>query len=530
LRENIRWGSHLSKKSKSPFLSFVLLTSFFFGSLCLICIGISGKDASSHISPGLVFDDNIDELFRDSLIIDGLLNYSVKQDPDCRKDCALQSIDLGLIKGLTGVDVGSLTIPRPFEKLVAINDYIMRDQSEGGLVIKTFNDLDKSKKVKKYGVLFYAQKHAKLEGSVAPIRKWFDSGLRIVQIHYSSQDSQAQSRLEKLGGGSDEPHQGLTELGRKAIQHFNRLNMIIDLSHCSEKTTMDVVQISCDPVIANHANAWTLTPDTRNKSDNELLAIAQSGGVIGVTPISWMIDRDGDGKGNVDDFCAHIVYITNLVGVDHVGVASDSVIDGWSPEDRHYADAFLASPERWKIVAKKLRNEFGYTWVQLRKIFGQNFRRVYEQILPGLTRPVLLTPQNHAAILPDTVEFDWEDSEYRGLENLTKKKIPADHRNRTDFGMIVARTGLIDTAGENSNIQSYTIPDISPLTYGITIERKDGSQYIWEYTITDLEDTIVIIPRLIEGSEFRWQVTACYSIGTENIESGSDWRYFDTKK
>lgn len=490
----------------------------------------SKNHKTNVFNSGSQVDDEIEALFRDSLIIDGLLNYSIKVDPDCLKDCALQNIDLGLIKGLTGVDVGSLTIPRPFEKLVAIHDYVTQDQREGGLIIKTFNDLDKSKKAKKYGVLFYAQQHTKLDGSAAPIRKWFNSGLRIVQIHYSSQDNQAQSRLEKLGGGSDESHQGLTELGRKAVQHFNRLNMIIDLSHCSEKTTMDVIQISCDPVIANHANAWTLTPDARNKSDGELLAIAQSGGVIGVTPIGWMIDRDGDGKGNIDDYCTHIDYITNLLGIDHVGIASDSVIDGWGPNDRHYSDVFLANPERWKIVAKKLQDEFGYTWEHLRKIFGLNFKRVYEQILPGLTRPVLLTPQNHALIPPHAAEFYWEDSEYRGIENLTKKKTPAYRLNLVDFGMIAEPTGIIDPIRENPTIQSYTLPDIGPVTYDIIIERKDGSQYTLEYATTNLVESTVVFPRLTEGSEFRWQVTAHISIGVEITKSDSGWRYFETEK
>jgi membrane dipeptidase len=474
-------------------------------------------------------DDWIEELFRNSLIIDGLLNYNQKKDPGCRKDCDLETINLAYIKGLTGVDIGSLTIPRPFEKLVAINNYVNHNQSEGGLVIKTFNDLERAKRTKKYGVIFYAQQHAELNGNVAPIEKWFDNGLRIVQIHYSSKDSPSQSPLEKMGGGCDEPDQGLTELGRNAVRLLNRLNMIIDVSHCSEKTTHDVIQMSDSPITANHANAKALTPELRNKSDSELLAIAQTGGVIGVTPIGWMIDRDGDGKGNIDDYIAHIDYMIKLVGIDHVGVASDSVLDGWGVEDRHYADALLAGYDRWKIVAWKLKYDQGYNEEDLRKIFGQNFQRLYEQVMPGLIRPGLLQPKENACLSSGDIRFAWQKSDYRGLENIRKKNV---HSFGCD-GVDSFLSRLPNNAFLRSNLGSIdkmgAINHIGPIRYDFYIEKRTESGYVLANSQENLTVPYTIIVNLLEKTEYQWFVRAKMWDGSELVESDSIRRHFSIR-
>ena len=89
-----------------------------------------------------------------------------------------------------------------------------------------------------------------------------------------------------------------------------------------------------------------------------------------------MQQRHGDTKGDVEDFLAHLDYIVKLVGVDHVGIASDSGLDGWGVDEIHYADDVLAGMDRWRVVARRLREEYGYSDPDLRKILGLNFERV----------------------------------------------------------------------------------------------------------------------------------------------------------
>ena len=133
-----------------------------------------------------------------------------------------------------------------------------------------------------------------------------------------------------FGYGSREGDEmGVTDLGRAAIAEMNAIGMIVDVSHCSRQTTLDAAALSTKPIIATHVNAEALTPHSRNKDDEELLAIAATGGVIGVTPIRAFLDTDGDGEAGIDDMVAHIEYIAGLVGIDHVGVSSDADLDGW---------------------------------------------------------------------------------------------------------------------------------------------------------------------------------------------------------
>ena len=86
------------------------------------------------------------------------------------------------------------------------------------------------------------------------MQEWFDAGLRMVQPAYSSNlPAFHQRAANKLAGGADEPGQGLTELGRQVIHELVRRHMVIDVSHCSEKTTFDIIEMTAVPILANHA-------------------------------------------------------------------------------------------------------------------------------------------------------------------------------------------------------------------------------------------------------------------------------------
>ena len=163
---------------------------------------------------------------------------------------------------------------------------------------------------------------------------------------------------------------------------MNQLGMIVDCSHCNRQTTLDAASMSTKPILANHANAKALTDDPydRNKTDEELVAIAATGGVIGVTPIRLFLDTDGDGVTGMDDMIAHVEYIASLVGIDHVGIATDTHVDGWEPSSHHYASADLAALDRWVRLTARLRAR-GWSEQDLAKLLGGNFLRVFREVL-----------------------------------------------------------------------------------------------------------------------------------------------------
>ena len=338
-------------------------------------------------SQRVVGAQSIEEIFQSSLIIDGLGSPRRKTDPSCPRDCRTEAVPLADMKSLTGVDIASRTVSgtaADFRRLA------QRYESSGGIVIRTVGDLARVEKEERFGIILYIQQVPLIEGDPSKVKSWFEAGVRIVQPAYSSNlPAPDQRALNKLAGGADEPDQGLTELGRQVIRELVRYNVIIDVSHCSEKTTFDILQMTDVPILANHANAKALTLSVRgpmilgrNKTDRELKAIAATGGVIGVNIVGWMLDTNGDTRADIDDFLAHLDYMVKLVGIDHVGVASDAVIDGWGLDEIHYAGDVLARPERWKIVAQRLREDYGYTDLQLKKILGLNFKRVYQAGLP----------------------------------------------------------------------------------------------------------------------------------------------------
>ena len=109
-------------------------------------------------------------------------------------------------------------------------------------------------------------------------------------------------------------------------------------------------------------------------------AIAATGGVIGVTPIRRFLDTDGDGSAGMDDMIAHIEYMVDLVGIDHVGVATDARMDGWEITSAYYTDADLAALDRWTRLASRLYAQ-GWSEEDLAKLLGGNFRRVFAEVL-----------------------------------------------------------------------------------------------------------------------------------------------------
>ena len=253
---------------------------------------------------------NLDTLFSRTIVVDALVNYYRRRDPECTEDCETYRVDdfRDIIRA-SGVNIGVYSASRGFDHLVEQSRFVA--QNPTATLIRSAADLD-SVNAEKYGVLFYVQKHYRLNGSVEPISEWRQHGLRILQLAYGDTWDPANSGPEeKLAGGADEPQRGLTDLGRRAIRELNRLGMIVDVSHLSRPSVMEAAELSEQPILAMHACARALTDSHRNKTDEELQAIAGTGGVIGVTPIAWMIDRDGDGRGDIDDFVAHVDYIAD---------------------------------------------------------------------------------------------------------------------------------------------------------------------------------------------------------------------------
>lgn len=143
----------------------------------------------------------------------------------------------------------------------------------------------------------------------------YEFGLRLQQLTYNNHNF--------IGAGCMEPNDaGLSNFGRQFVAKCNELGVIVDTGHSGKQTTLDACKHSKQIVVATHTGADKVYSHQRCKSDEELKAIADTGGVIGIFAMPWFIAKDPQHT-TIDHFLDHIDYVVNLVGADHVGIGTD---------------------------------------------------------------------------------------------------------------------------------------------------------------------------------------------------------------
>ncbi|MGX8679967.1 MAG: dipeptidase [bacterium] len=168
----------------------------------------------------------------------------------------------------------------------------------------------------------------------------------------------------------DEKH-GLSDLGREYVREMERLGMIVDVSHMSDRGFYDVLNLTTKPFVASHSNARTVCPHARNMSDEMILALAKRGGVMGINYYARFLKQQAS-AGMLEDLVKHILYIRNLAGIDVIGLGSD--FDG--------IDCPLEFKDAggMEMIAAALK-EAHLTEDEIDRIFYKNVLRVYEAVL-----------------------------------------------------------------------------------------------------------------------------------------------------
>src|SRR5438034_11553897 len=198
-------------------------------------------------------------------------------------------------------------------------------------------------------------------------------------------------------GCTERTDAGLSDFGMAVVRRLNELGMLIDLSHCGRQTTLDAAAVSTRPVACTHTAARALRDIPRNKRDDELLAVAATGGVVGVVAVpSFLTDKS---QATLDDVLDHIDHIVDGIGVEHVGIGTDRGVSFETATREEYY-AWLAplgfKPEvnpPWPpgveglACAADLPNltegliRRGYDDDAIRSILGGNFLRLYEHTI-----------------------------------------------------------------------------------------------------------------------------------------------------
>lgn len=163
---------------------------------------------------------------------------------------------------------------------------------------------------------------------------------------------------------------GISDFGRQVIEEMNRVGMMVDLSHGSEKSFYDAIRISSKPIICSHSSSRALCNHPRNLTDDQLKAISAKGGVAQVCLYGGFIKKDSEAT--IKDAIAHIMHMIDVAGIDHVGIGSD--FDGGGGliglED---ASGFIN-------ITRRLMSE-GLNDIQISQVWGANLMRVWRSIL-----------------------------------------------------------------------------------------------------------------------------------------------------
>ena len=164
-------------------------------------------------------------------------------------------------------------------------------------------------------------------------------------------------------------HHGVSDFGEQVIREMNRLGLMVDLSHASEKSFYDALQISSTPIVCSHSSCRALCDVPRNLTDDQLRALAARGGVAQVTLYHGFLRKDGEA--DILDAIAHLEHAISIVGIDHVGLGTDFDGDGGI---RGLAD----SSELILFTQQLLRRKYSET--DIAKIWGGNWLRVMRQV------------------------------------------------------------------------------------------------------------------------------------------------------
>jgi membrane dipeptidase len=248
-------------------------------------------------------------------------------------------------------------------------------------LIKTADDILDAKAAGKLAVAFDIEGMEVLGDDLSLIETFHDLGVKWMLIAYNEQN--------KVGSGCHVEDHGLSDFGCEVIREMERVGMVLCCSHTGYRTALEAIEFSNNPVILSHSNPRALHNHPRNVPDEVMVAIANSGGVMGINGIGAFL---GDSEATTSSVLRHIDYAVNLIGHEHVGLGIDYVFDMEELDDflRDNAETFpaqwgykpgmqIVQPEQLSEITDGLQ-DMGYTDGAIRAILGENWMRVARQV------------------------------------------------------------------------------------------------------------------------------------------------------
>ena len=322
-----------------------------------------------------------------------------------------------LIEGGVNVPTFSLWVPTYYPGSEAVRRTLqLRDAMQSVFdaypdkieLATSYAEIQRIIKANKIAAMLSAEGGHQIADDIAVLRMYYKLGIRSMTLTHFRNNNWADSSTDKP------VHNGLTDFGKQVVKEMNRLGMMVDISHVSDKTFYDALAVTTKPVIASHSSCRAISNVARNMTDDMLRALAKNGGVVGINfaegfinfkdnaAVQKTISRISNGKppagggkplddyankefeeeymhpytpiATIDDVVAHIDHAVKVAGIDHVGIGSD--FDGITGPPRGLEDISKMTLLNAALLKR------GYSEVDVQKIRGGNFLRVIQQVMP----------------------------------------------------------------------------------------------------------------------------------------------------
>jgi len=256
------------------------------------------------------------------------------------------------------------------------------ERPEQFLIVQEAEDIRRAKQNGQLAVSFHLQGTNSLEQDLHMVEIYYDLGIRHMLLAYNLRNA--------VGDGCHErTDAGLSRFGVELVREMNRVGVIVDCSHTGYRTTMDAFDVAAAPVIFSHSNARALLDHERNIRDEQIRGCAATGGVIGVNGVDLFL---GAHASPAEAMAHHIDYIASLVGIEHVAIGLDYVLQAAAlnailkvpsniyPESAGYRKGVdIAGPETLPALTDCLLKR-GYSDADVACALGGNFLRVAEAV------------------------------------------------------------------------------------------------------------------------------------------------------
>jgi membrane dipeptidase len=343
------------------------------------------------------------KLYGRSIVIDGLgFPGSMDNDQDGNAGAELSEQEVRDVaqSGLTAThltvgEVGTMAPLLSFEKI--IRDITRWDRETVRhpnvfLAVRRLDDIIQAKNLGKTGLIYGLQDGVSFEDDVGRLAALQHAGVRVIQPTYN--------RRNLLGDGCMETADaGLSRAGAAAIEQIQQLGMLVDLSHCGRRTAADAIALAKRPVSFTHTGCFALAEHPRHRTDAELKAVADTGGVSGIFIMPYL----SRGKQpTAADVIAHLRHAIDVAGEDHVSLGTDGNIspsvltEGYKQqfreitrmrqeagiaapfetEEGYLFASDLNTPRRFETLAELLLDG-GFSPATVEKILGANLLRVF---------------------------------------------------------------------------------------------------------------------------------------------------------